>query len=1424
MIKILINDNFKKFLLQQSPDFRRKVHQKFEYLEIGYWDGGLKVKKIKSIGGNRALFEARLDRSNRILFTLGQENHGNHSDHHLLIYVWGVVSHDDVSHHSKHIPKNVPFLHFKAYREETLTDFSLENLESAYHTQESITQKPKDDSPTQQWHFLDEESWQRITDYREEDFELALYLTPRQQEILQKPLPLLISGTAGSGKTTLSIYYLLKLSLAKEKKLFITYNQFLRNSAYQLYGALLNASPYREEFVFPDFYTFKEYCLTVAEAYGKKFPIENEINFERFNKLIRTNNQARKFDAPLTWEEIRSIIKGALPQLDLQILQKALVAVEKKQLSPTLLNSLQQQLLTISQLKSLSHLNKFTHKYLNTDLVTLSKEIQHFIKNQPDRFLSSLEHIIHALQKKRDVTGKKYLSYMDYEALSLKKAPNFPVDRKAIYGIFEWYQNLLEQEKRWDELDLTREVLKLLMRRDSDLHRYDLVACDEIQDLTDVQHQLLFFITRNPLHLLLSGDTKQIINPSGFRWEELKRHFYEREMKIPEIHFLNLNFRSSGSIVELSNLLLDLKSRLLGTRSEELIEDWKYKGRPPVVIKNLSEPEVLKSVQYTGARKTILVRSDTEKEQLKEILGTELIFTINEAKGLEFDTVLLWKFAADMTCQDIWKHILEYTDREVHIAHIRNEINLLYVALTRARKELLIYDGKHPSLIWSSEEIKDKLYLTDDLEYIEHVWDVPSTPKEWKEQGDYFFEREFYKAARECYKNAGENGLAKKAEAFQAEKSGDFAVAAPLFEQIGELEKAARYYEQSGKYEQACQTWTTLKQKDEAQRCYLLFLEKEKRYQEAGELYLSGKAYAKAVEFFARSGDYEQAARITLKHLQDKERAACYFEEAGQFDNAARLFQKLNRLEKAADLYERARNYKAASRLWKKLKREDRLIRLYQRTNNYPALLTLYEKMKDFDRAVKTLKKFGNKKELADEAQHLLHNRKYFPALIRFSILQDHPNIALCFHRLKDFARAGRHYELAGLYYHAGLAYRKAKQYKEAFINFLLSPEDEQKQFANAKRLHIHLDMDQLEDFAQELVDKQEFAKAAICFYWIPDFLHAGIYALESGQEEQALVYWKKGINTFDIFVELVAKHCLAKNQLTVGAKFILNIPSSYFESNFYRFKIQTGRYENILALMDAYFESHPNRNEMLTWVDLLDFFPIYDDRVISTRLKYLEEAEDFNRYFEVVKWVSTYSDAPVLDELSEEYEKSYEQLRTEVSEVAAIKLYMIEKYDDFFRIVQQLPLKENNCELFIGTERENEAMELMVQAGKINQVQQILINKKEYIKLAKMLESNDDLPGAARYYRVGKDYEKAGKLFEKLGKYSKAGDVYFEAKEYRKALAMYQKSGKGKVKIAKTFEQLGEYANAAKIWQELGKKKKAQQCLQMLQEPSFLP
>jgi len=55
---VLLNDSLKRHILGLPPKEKRRLREKFEFLEAGIWDSGLRVKKLKSFS-NRVLFEIR---------------------------------------------------------------------------------------------------------------------------------------------------------------------------------------------------------------------------------------------------------------------------------------------------------------------------------------------------------------------------------------------------------------------------------------------------------------------------------------------------------------------------------------------------------------------------------------------------------------------------------------------------------------------------------------------------------------------------------------------------------------------------------------------------------------------------------------------------------------------------------------------------------------------------------------------------------------------------------------------------------------------------------------------------------------------------------------------------------------------------------------------------------------------------------------------------------------------------------------------------------------------------------------------------------------------------------------------------------------------------------------------------------------------
>jgi hypothetical protein len=67
---VLMNDALKSHVLGLGDRDRARLREKFEFLENGFWDAGVRVKKLRGMAG-RVVFEARLRRAERLLFTLG---------------------------------------------------------------------------------------------------------------------------------------------------------------------------------------------------------------------------------------------------------------------------------------------------------------------------------------------------------------------------------------------------------------------------------------------------------------------------------------------------------------------------------------------------------------------------------------------------------------------------------------------------------------------------------------------------------------------------------------------------------------------------------------------------------------------------------------------------------------------------------------------------------------------------------------------------------------------------------------------------------------------------------------------------------------------------------------------------------------------------------------------------------------------------------------------------------------------------------------------------------------------------------------------------------------------------------------------------------------------------------------------------------
>lgn len=1356
---LLINNILKDHLLNLPRAEATRIKDKFDFLSTGIWDSGLKVKKLKGTS-KKVIFEGRLNRADRVLFTIGQHKEKT------AIYIWGVSKHDDISKNANLIiPENAPFLNFEEAETEERKEFYFDDLGGGYFTQEDIEKVASDDYGPQKWNVLTYKEWERLLFETKtaDNLDFYLFLTSDQENILNMSPPILISGTAGSGKTTISIYFLLKNAFIDKKRVFITYNNYLKRFSEDVYSSLVKNSDLENKSR-PQFLTFKETLKEIFKIFNYQFDWKKYVDFYEFEGIINNNPLANKYDAELIWEEIRAIIKGAKPQINVIIFKKLFNLLLKNQISKKNIEDLSDYLLGLKNLsifEKINHLVCRKYKIDNFDLFVQSLTDE--INVNPELFKNILSEILDTVDKRNKDLSFQLLSFDEYKSLGRKRAPNFLYDRKDIYALAEYYQNKLNDENKLDEIDLTKIALDLLEKNDNDTFKFDLVVCDEVQDFTEIQLQLIFKLAKNYNNILFSGDPKQIINPSGFRWEEVKNKFFERGVNIPEVVPLKLNFRSVGSIVKFANSLLDLKQKLIGISNTEYKEDYKFNGKPIVLIHKIKESDMLSKLKISSAGQIILVRDSDEMMKLKRELKSELIFTISDAKGLEFDTVLVWKFLNGKKSKDIWRKIEDHSaNTEERAPYIKHEINLLYVATTRARTNLIFYDGEKESEIWKIENLEEHIYKTSDTVALSEVWNKISSPKDWEKQGDYFFEREHYKAALECYKNSGNIEKSSQVEAYIYEAEKDYIKAAELFEQFKNFEKAALNYELAENYQKSLKIWKLLNREDRATTC--------------------------RIKIFELNGEYNNAADEWEK-LGDIEAAFKNWEKAKNYKKMAAYYQIKKDIPKLADISEKIQDYKAAAGYYKKLKRDGDAARCYYKSGDYVNAAKLYKKLKNTEelyKCYKELKDFYNLGKLALSKSEIENAIFYFNKFLEIDqnnrvilendlkkikyrnldnavynsvigdkniagnifLLYDYIELAIEeFKATKNQERLSRAYEKNGLFYEAAIEAEKNgddKDLDSAIICFNKFVHN------NQTRRSVDKNGEIIYNEAEKYFSEGEYEKAFVR-YGALNMREETVKSLVNLKDDNiALLYFidREYYDDLSKYIDTSLNNNVTLETIKRMDKYAKNM----------KFDYKTDEYKNtlyfhlIVKLLYKIVDFDNEKEQMLIYlksfleINRIWIMNYYSKEYLLCLLK-LKLYNNLEILFNSIK-IKYHA---ISEEKKKDLEDYLHTLKdTSDKNIETLYYYYFDDQTNYSKNMNELPVAYNNTYLFNNKGYHVKLVDFYLQENKLD----------EAMRTARLFNNNLKI---AEIYELKKDYARAAKYYEKVKNTKKTSNTYLK-------------------------------------------------------------
>lgn len=431
-----------------------------------------------------------------------------------------------------------------------------------------------------------------------------------QEAVYRLPPPLIVVGSAGSGKTALTLE---KLKHAEGEALYVTHSAYLAQNARDLYYGH-GFEHTGQEASFLSYREFTE-CIRVPDG--------READWRDFSRWFARQQQAFKgIDAHQAFEEIRGVITA-------------------------------------------------------------------------------------------DAAGP--LDRGQYVALGVRQSIFAGVERERVYDLFERYRVWLVEAKLYD-LNLVAHAWRKLAAP-----RYDFVVIDEAQDMTNAQLALVLATLKRPDSFLLCGDSNQIVHPNFFSWSKVKSLFWRDEAIAvrQEIKVLRANFRNGREATRVANTLLKIKHCRFGSIDREsnfLVEAMTSESGTVAVLadkKTITEELDRKTRQSTQF--AVLVMREEDKAEARTHFRTPLIFSIHEAKGLEYENIIIYRFVSSnrarfaeivegVGADDLDGDELDYrrardkSDKSLEI--YKFHVNALYVALTRAIRNVYLIESDlhHPLL------------------------------------------------------------------------------------------------------------------------------------------------------------------------------------------------------------------------------------------------------------------------------------------------------------------------------------------------------------------------------------------------------------------------------------------------------------------------------------------------------------------------------------------------------------------------------------------------------------------------------------------------------------------------------------------------------------------------------------------------------
>ncbi|CAC5423625.1 unnamed protein product [Mytilus coruscus] len=507
-----------------------------------------------------------------------------------------------------------------------------------------------------------------------------------------------------------------------------------------------------------------------------------------------------------------------------------------------------------------------------------------------------------------------FLNETEYSKIGRKRAPAYSEERENIYQLFQLYERFRKSKGFFDQTDF---IFNLHKRFQNQKHFHWIVHqiyIDETQDFTQAELSLLIKICGHPSGIFMTGDTAQsIMKGVSFRFADLISLFRDvadtekkkqsKILDIPkDVYQLTHNYRSHTGIVALASSILGLLTEMFPESFDKLTKEQSlFPGPKPVLIESCRFQELAEMIHQHkrktshiefGAHQAILVVDDASRKSIPAELSNALVLTIYEAKGLEFDDVLLYNVFKHSKASKDWRVVTSFIkdvrksqseavggitrlrDDNIRTRHLEfdphlhkilnSELKQLYTAVTRARVNVWIFD-EDEDIRLPMFEFFNALNLVQTVSNISDIesFAKPSLEEDWIKRGEEFMRNHLYSFAADCFKKGGDEKKEKLADAFihyeQArqnpkEMRKSFYKSAELFLELGKYTNAGKCLENTKDFRLAAQLY-----------------EKRNQHRKAGHMYKILKETEKSAKCFERIGYYNEAIECFLQQNMFKE-------------------------------------------------------------------------------------------------------------------------------------------------------------------------------------------------------------------------------------------------------------------------------------------------------------------------------------------------------------------------------------------------------------------------------------------------------------------------------------------------------------------------------------------------------------------------